>query len=279
VDALSDVFLVNLGFLGNNGGLTSIGSEYFQAKFIRGDVLHASHIVKNALLGIKPVMAICQNLFGVSSASKESAASLLRFHGLDDNMSERTLGTLLTMLSKFGIITYYRGSITIIDAPMQQQVLPNSIFISDKTPYSNKAWLRKVIADADSFVYWFDKHFLPTALESIWEVVDGNQINEIRILSLKLEGNSGKIARKQCRDLEVELANRGIVLDWRFIDSNDVRRTHDRWIICKTKAWNVPDVGTILSGNNSEISQSLHCKELKKIFENYWAKGKSMINV
>ena len=274
-----DEFLLGLGLLDNSGNLTGLGDEYFQAKFIRGDILSADLIAKNALLQSKPVQAICQNLFGVPTASKESAASLLRFHKLENGMTERSLGTLLTMLSRFGIIIYRRGAIAIVEVPMQHRSTPSSVFVSNKTPYSNMVWLRRVIAEADHFLFWFDKHFLPAALESIWEVADGNQISEIRILSLRLEANSSKKAKRQYRDLVAELANRGVTLEWRYIDSSEVRATHDRWVIGDSKAWNVPDVGTILSGNHSEISLSPHHKELKLVFDSYWAKGTEVSSI
>jgi hypothetical protein len=57
---------------------------------------------------------------------------------------------------------------------------------------------------------------------------------------------------------------KGVALEGRFIDSWLVRGTHDRWVIGQSGAWNLPDIGTILSGSKSEISKSDHAERLNR---------------
>ncbi len=49
-----------------------------------------------------------------------------------------------------------------------------------------------------------------------------------------------------------------------------MRDTHDRWIIGAKTARDVPDVGTIFSGNNSEMNRSDQHVELTALFDSYW---------
>jgi len=83
--------------------------------------------------------------------------------------------------------------------------------------------------------------------------------------------NTTKRGRSAYKDLRIDLRNRGIGLDWHVIDSTLIRDTHDRWIIGATTARNVPDVGTIFSGNHSELNRSDQAATLRPIFDGYWA--------
>ena len=75
---------------------------------------------------------------------------------------------------------------------------------------------------------------------------------------------------KAYQALKQELLAKKIQLEWRFVDSTVVRDTHDRWIIGASSARNVPDVGTIMSGNKSEISASDSSVRLQTDFLKYW---------
>jgi hypothetical protein len=88
----------------------------------------------------------------------------------------------------------------------------------------------------------------------------------VRILSLELDGNSSSRVRKKYLALQQELSGKDIT-------STLVRETHDRWVIGDSTARNLPDVGTIFSGNHSEISKSDHAERLNKTFEGYWLQG------
>lgn len=209
------------------------------------------------------------------AAGRQTAATVLRNQGLDEDLSERRLGSLLMLMHRAGVIKYtkQKGQVTVLAQPAQSAEPPASIFISPTTPFGNKVWLRRILEGCEGYVYWLDKHFLPVAFEVLWEAADGNRISEVRILSLNLEQNQGKRATRSYRDLREELRHRSITLEWRTIESRQMKNAHDRWVIGSSSAWNVPDVGTVYSGNYSEMNRSGQQLELKEVFEGYWSKG------
>ena len=265
-----DGFLASLGLIDDKAELTNRGKALFQAVWIARDVDAAKQIAHVALLQNPEALAICQLLYGLPNAQKSTVESVLRSCNLEVGLTNRRLGTLLTILSSYEIISYNRGTIRVLNSPFSEGTVPPSVFISRETPFSNQMWLAKVLKECTEHIFWLDKHFQPIGLESILEAADGNAISEIRVLSLKLESNSTLRTRKKYQALQQELLIKGIAFEWRFIDSKLIRTTHDRWVIGAREARNIPDVSTIYSGNNSEISKSEHHIRLKKEFEQYW---------
>ncbi|GIF78364.1 hypothetical protein [Asanoa siamensis] len=264
-------FLSAIGLVDGDGSLTESGTKYFTAKFVQRDEDSARAALQAILIDYPAVGVICQFLSGVPNADKGNAESILRNQGMGDGLTDRSLGSLLTLMSTTGVIRYSKGTIEVLIHPAQMETVPASVFVSRATPFGNRAWLRRILRECDGFIYWLDKHFLPIALENLWEVADGRQIAEIRIISLKLQQNSGRKALRDYHDLVAELAHKSISIEWRAIDSKLIRDTHDRWIIGSSTARNVPDVGTIYSGNHSELNRSDQAVELRALFEGYWA--------
>jgi hypothetical protein len=163
------------------------------------------------------------------------------------------------------------GTFEVLVNPAQEPVAPQSIFIAPETPFANRVWLRRILEECEDFIYWLDKHFMPAAQEVIWEAASGSRVAEVRVLSLKLPDNSSKNALRDYRNLRTELANRSVAFEWRVIDSKLVRDTHDRWIVGRRSARNVPNVNAIFSGQRSELNVSNQADELKAVFEEYWA--------
>lgn len=277
VDGADKAFLQLIGFVSEEATLTVAGQRYFELKYIQRDSAASATLLQESLLSYPPASAICQLLAGIPSADRDSAETVLRSQGMGDSLTARKLGTLLSLMAAAGLIKYVGGKITILLKPASRPTAPPSIFISRGTPFGNKVWLRRILEECDTHLYWLDKHFMHPAFEALWEAADGARISEIKIVSLKLEQNSGRRAMRDYRDLREELAGRSITLEWRFIDSTLIKDTHDRWIIGSSTARNVPDVGTIFSGNNSELNRSDQAKELAKIFQGYWEKAVPVI--
>lgn len=278
-------FLGEIGFINFTQGvfigdtvasLSELGSEYFNIHFIQGDEILANETLRKGLLNYKPVAVLCQMLEGIKFARKATADSILRSQGLGAGLTDRNLGTLLTIMDTAGVIGYTKVEIHLYEHTASKKEVPQSVFISPDTPYANRTWLRRILSECDDYIYWLDKHFLASGLEPLWEAVDGNKVQDIRILSLKLEGNSGKGPMRSYKDLKTELAKKGVKLEWRFIDSEKVRKTHDRWIMGKNYVRNVPDVGTILSGKHSELNIGSDPKTIKGVFEAYWVEATSV---
>lgn len=269
--------LQELGLV-EGGALTPQGDEYYNACFLRADRDRADRLLRALLLNYKPAEAILQMLSGVPDARRDAAESVLRSQGLGDGLSDREVGSLLMLMNRGGVIKYTkaRGSFNVLVKPSAAPEVPKSVFVSPETPYGNRIWLRRILEEPEGFIYWLDKHFMPQALESLWEAADGTRISEIRVLSLKLPDNSGKKALRAYSDLKKELRTRGISFEWRVIPSKAVRATHDRWIIGRASARNVPNVNAIFSGQHSEMSQSESAEELCHVFEAYWDQGRQI---
>lgn len=275
VDAVDAEFLVELGLLEPTGLLTTSGQAYFDAAFINKDEASLVLVMQIAFRDYRPAEAISQRLFGVPNVDKSTVDSVLRNVGLDADLTDRKLGTLLAVLARFEVIRYVRskGEVVVLIPPLDSGQVPSTIFVSRETPFSNVMWLGRVLKQCNGHIYWLDKHFQLAGLEALADVADGNQIKEIRVLSLKLSDNSTPKVIKSYRALKSELAHRRIGFEWRFIDSALVRDSHDRWIIGADSAYNVPDVGTVMSGNKSEMSASGSATRLNTDFQGYWSSG------
>jgi hypothetical protein len=259
--------------------LTSIGAEYFQAAFIRGDEQAAVSVLQNALMRMPPVIAVAQLLDGVAGRTRDSVDTVLRSQGFGQNLKDRDLGFFVALLSRAGIISYVKstGAVTVLVHLAQEEVVPASVFISPGTPYANRVWLRRILEEAIGDLRWLDKHFTSAAFEAIWEAVDGNRVSRVRILSLYLPDVHGsKRVRRDFVNLHTEFAARGVTIEWRVIDSTNIRDTHDRWVIGDDSARNVPNVNAIMSGQHSELNYSNQRAELSVVFDDYWSKSVSI---
>lgn len=267
-------FLCELGLIEDNGclQLSEVGGDYFRARFISSDDDLAMTILRRCVLQFPPAAAIVQFLAGVPNADRARTETVLRNQGFGDDLTERKLGTLLMMMNHTEVISYISrtGRVTVLVQPAQDIEPPSSIFVSPRTPYGNRAWIRRILGECNGFIYWLDKHFMPQAFEPIWEIADGVLISEVRIISLQLSDNSGKSAIRDYQNLRTELKGRSVDMEWRFIDSTAIRDTHDRWIIGSETAWNVPNVNAIFSGQHSELCRSDQHAELGILFNRYW---------
>jgi hypothetical protein len=271
-------FLTNLGlveFQGTRPTLTTSGRAYFEAQFIRDDQAGAQLIVQEALRNYPPASVILQMLRGVPTASREKAVTVLRSFELNEGLSDRSLGSLLSMLNTAGLVSYNKksGSFRVLQVEETEAMAPQTEFISPSSPYGNKFRLRRILRECDHHLWWLDKHFMPAAFDSLWEAADGARLADIRILSLLLDGNSSRNAWDRYGDLRKELSARSIDLEWRFVDSRDIRDAHDRWVIGEGQAWNVPNVNAIVSGQYAELHRTPNVAELKALFNAYWGKA------
>lgn len=253
--------------------LTSEGEAYFTARFIRGDEEKATEVLLRCLLNYPPAAAIAQMLDGVPGASRATAETVLRSQGFGDGLTDRSIGSLLALMDRAGLIQYNRrqGQIIVMERPSHASEPPSSIFISPETPFGNRLWLRRVLERCAGFLYWLDKHFTTPAFEALWEEADGNRVSDVRVLSLYLaDYHSGRKAKKDYKDLVTELSHRRVTLEWRVIDSKEIRATHDRWLIGLDSAWNIPNVNAIYSGQHSELNKSAQADQLRSLFLDYW---------
>lgn len=256
--------------------LTSHGRRYFDASFIREDNLEADRILHEAVSALAPVSAVAQLLDGVAGATRATVETVLRSQGFGEGLRDRHLGFLMTLMHRAQIVDYSKstGAVRVLIHPARSEAVPTSVFISPRTPFGNRVWLRRVLSEGSGGIAWLDKHFTSAAFESLWEAIDGNRVSKVRILSLYLSDiHSGRKVKRDFGNLRVELANRGVDLQWRVIDSSLIKDTHDRWVISDDLARNIPNVNAILSGQHSELNLSTQRAELSGIFDDYWGKS------
>jgi hypothetical protein len=257
----------------NTHALSPAGQAYFRARFIDDDLATAKALLRTQLLKACPeASAVAQSFANRPGAPRSVAELVLRNQGYGEDLTSRRLGSLLALMSWAEVIDYSKreAEFRVLANPMADDDLPQSIFISPETPWTNRKRLEQIISAADGYLYWLDKHFLPPGLDCLGTAIDGDQIDRVRVLSLELEESKSRRARRAYRDLGRELAVRTVDFEWRFIDSKHIRDTHDRWIISASRAWNVPNLNAILSGQHSEISETGNRDNLLQMFERAW---------
>lgn len=271
-------FLIGIGVIDetNTGELTNLGKALFEASFIRRDAIEEEKIIRSMLLEFPPTQAIQQYLWGIKDVNIDQVLTVLKTTGFWIFEEKRLLTHFLDLLNLGKIIKYDRKNrkISVLVTPDQTKI-PRSIYIEPERPYGNVYWAKRVLAECEGFIYWFDKHFMKDAFDWVYSIADANKINEIRILSLNLgEQNLNKQAKKDYKRLKEELIKKKISLEWRTIDSDKVKDIHDRWVIGdKSYIRNLPDVNTILSGKRSEMMVSDNYFEVLSSFRNYWSLG------
>jgi len=161
-----DPFLTALGLIDAHGNMTQSGAKYFELKFIQRNDEEALQLLGEILLNLPPVTAICQLLDGVAGATRTNAETVLRSQGFGDDLTDRKLGSLLTLMRACGLIATRRDLIHVVASPAKLEKVPASVFISRQTPFGNKVWLRRILEECEGFIYWIDKHFMPMAFRT-----------------------------------------------------------------------------------------------------------------
>jgi hypothetical protein len=93
---------------------------------------------------------------------------------------------------------------------------------------------------------------------------DATSISEIRILSGPVQAGDAANDYKRFR---AEMKTLGITAEWRIVQTAE-RTWHDRFIVTRDKAWNVPPLNTIYKGDYSEFTRTQ-----RPPFEDWWVKG------
>jgi hypothetical protein len=276
------LFLVDIGILSTFDSstleLTVVGKSIFESSCIRNED-DGRDMLQQALLNYPPVTVLQQYLFGVKNISTGQVLTVLKSTGFWENNVASTLTHFLDLLNLAGIIDYAKRSKTlVIKIAPNTETLPRSIFINPASPFSNIVWIKRVLSECRSFIYWFDKHFQKEALEWLCSIADANNIQEIRILSLDLgEKNLTSATKKSFKRFKEELENRGILVTWATVELTLTRDTHDRWIIgADGYVKNIPNVNAIQSGQRSEVNSSENYRLVLETFNKYWEQSKEI---
>lgn len=275
-------FLCDVGIMSDTdtGILTTEGDSIFRSIFIRRDGKERG-ILRDLLLRFPPTIALQQSLWGVKDIQVAQVLTVLKATGFWQYDSMEPLTHFLDLLNHAEIISYSKKhkQVRVLVSP-DTETVPANVFIDPSRPFSNIIWIKRILAECEGYIYWFDKHFEKEALDWLWAIADANRIKEIKILSLDLgEVNLNTQARKTYKRFQTELSNKGIQVQWATIDNKLVRDSHDRWIIGdKGYARNIPNVNAISSGQRSEMNLSDNHAKVLSAFLNYWSQASPLIN-
>ena len=154
--------------------------------------------------------------------------------------------------------------------------LKTKTFISPEKPYTNNVAFTNILKSCNEHIYWVDKYFSKKGFEFLAEL-DGKNINKIKlIMSIdKVDDNF----RKLYKDFQKEMENDGIKCELRVIVNAKIKSgIHDRFIVTKYKAYNIPSPDTIARGQLSEISESRNKEQLHEEFNKLWSSSKDIIH-
>ncbi len=268
-------FLRQLGYLEDFGGLTERGLRIVTLILIQNDSNAASAMFEQDLSMVPATQALLQALWGIDDISVDQARMALLFAGADKEEVDDKLTNYLGVLNQNSIIVYNRKDrkIRILVSPLSSSVPPPHIYIDRSRPYSNDLRIREILRECRGSINWLDKYFQKEAFEWILREANAANITNVKILSNTV-GDNG-LAIKDYKRLKKELSLKGVSLEWRMLPREDTHDLHDRWIFDDGNVcYNIPSVGSINSGQMSELHQSPNHKEIRASFDQYFRKGK-----
>lgn len=154
--------------------------------------------------------------------------------------------------------------------PFDDQVI--SYPIHPERPYRNRMNLYKAFANCNDYLWWVDKHFIWRGFELLSDYC--NQagrppLQEIRILgTVRVSDREMRRLRREFPDVRQELAQLGISVEMRVLDDQTLLASfHDRYLISRDIAFNLPPVGSLLRGQAGSI-----CLDDNPLdFQNLWS--------
>lgn len=251
--------------------LTDAGRKFDDAANVYGDKDEAGRLYREAYLALPVVQALMQGLHGRKAVPVTGALHMLARHELADPDNASAFRTLLTNLNGIDVVVFSNKHQTVRlveplpDADEQPEEKPTAIrIVEPDRPYSNRRHLREVLREGRDFIWWADMHFEKRGLEPLADEADASKVKEIRVLMVNRPKPSDVADYKAFVD---EMAKLGIAAELRVVPAPD-RDWHDRFIITRGKAWNVPPLNTIFKGDYSQFTRA----DMPP-FEAWWDKG------
>lgn len=155
------------------------------------------------------------------------------------------------------------------------EVKVEKTLISPARPFTNRTIFVNTLKSCDEYIYWIDKYFSKKGLELLTESIS-SKIKKIKIIMSidKADDNF----RSLFKAFKKEMSNKNINCELNVIIDPKIKSTiHDRFIITKYDAYNIPSPDIIARGQLSEISKSGNKEQLKREFEDLWKKSKDII--
>jgi hypothetical protein len=236
-------------------------------------------VFKAALLLQPETSALMQVLNGRGAVPVAGAAHYLARHDLADSEDAQEVRRFLEMLNGVGIVAYSKKKQTvrlIEPVPDEGGDSPRTVrVIEPDRPYSNIQNLREILRSCRDFIWWTEPHFVPKLLEPLAYEAAADRISEIRVLTSAPKSDQAdlrKRGREDFKRFKKEMAALGIEAQWRIYDDRPAQ--HDRFLMERSRSWNVPPINTLLKGDYSEISETPN----RPPFENWWGDAADLLS-
>jgi hypothetical protein len=139
--------------------------------------------------------------------------------------------------------------------------------ISPEKPFGNSRIMSDTIRACDGYIHWIDKYFSNEGLNMIYDSVDKNKVNSIKILTSI--ANTNIRLRQSFERLKKEFKNENIECELRVItDRSRASKIHDRWILSKNANFNIPSPDVVARGQYSEVKKTNNSLPFTDMWEN-----------
>jgi len=252
--------------------LTEDGAAFDEAANVEHNRREAERVLRQAYLRFPATQALIQGLHGRGSIPVTGAHYMLARHGYADPNDLPGFRNMLAKLRTLGVVSYSNKHQTVrVTAPLpetdEEATLVRVRVVEPDRPFSNLRHLRQLLRECKGFIWWVDPHFEKRGFEQLLEEADASKLKQIRILATK-RPSPAEIG--DYKRFKTEMTNVGIEVEYRIVPETD-SQIHDRYIIDRDTAWNVPPLATILGkGKYSEFTRA----QQRPPFETWWQKGK-----
>jgi hypothetical protein len=251
----------------DNADLSGDGRAFEDAFWVYDQRDTAIQVLRHGAMRLPVAQAIMQGLNGRPPVPVGGVHHLLVRHGLVAADAISDLRTFLLSLNALGIVAYSKKLQTVrLLVPLPEAADSEIEVIEPDRPYSNVLALRELLRACEEHIWWAEPHLGRKALEPLVYEADATRVTEIRLLSGPAQVDDP--ARKDWHRFKKELAARGITCEWRVVPTNK-RDWHDRYIVGRRQAWNLPPLNTLYKGDYSEIWRTASPPP----FERWWREG------
>lgn len=161
---------------------------------------------------------------------------------------------------------------TIEEATGEERFRSGARSLSPDTPFTNEMYVRELVRNADSYIYWFDKYFTRAGLEYLIDEVNPEQVDEIQILTGTAQTDHR--LRSQFQDFVKEMNAKGVKAEMRVLSGDTARDIHDRWFMAENYSYDIPSINTIRSNQYAEIAEAAE----RPPFSDWWGESYDIIH-
>lgn len=259
-----------LRLIDEKNNLTQRGREIEERWWIERRPEAAMPAVAESFKNLPATQAMVQILHGRVSLPFDGVLYHLQRHGLAGEGDKSAFRSFVSLLNQLGLVSYSNKHQTIrltMPVPSEPEKVGQRVrVVEPDRPYANVRSLREILRECRDYIWWCDPQFGKKGLEPLHDEADATLVKTIRILSGHHQIN--KTAETDFERFKAEMSTLGISAEWLIVEAKQ-RTWHDRFIITKGKAWNVPPVNTLFKNDYSEISLTDH----RPPFEGWWRTG------